>query len=263
LDTPDRVASLWRYPVKSMQGEALDVASVSRLGILGDRWFAVVDALDGRVASAKDARRWPNLFTFGAAFRGWPGAGRPTAALTLPNGRLVASDAPDVDEILSRALGRAARLAALEPPAPEGPAAGRVDGSGASTAEARPFVDDAPVHLLTTSTLERLRQLDPSGRFEVPRFRPNVVVDTNGRAGFVENDWVGRTLAIGAVRFEVTGPCPRCAMTTWAQGDLPHDPGILRSIVRHNEANVGVYARVLRGGEVRPGQVVEVEGRAG
>ena len=91
--------------------------------------------------------------------------------------------------------------------------------------------------------------------------RSFAVVDTNGRPGFVENDWVGRTLAIGGVRLEVTEPCPRCVMTTLPQGELPRDPGILKAIVRHNQANVGVYARVLRGGVVARGQAVEVEGR--
>ncbi len=123
------------------------------------------------------------------------------------------------------------------------------------------FFDAATVHLLTTLTLERLHELYPSGRSDVPRFRPNLVIDTNGRAGFVENDWVGRTLSIGGVRLEVTDPCPRCVMTTLPQGDLPRDPGILKAVFRHNQANVGAYARVLRGGVLARGQAVEIVGR--
>jgi len=123
------------------------------------------------------------------------------------------------------------------------------------------FFDCAVVHLLTTATLDRLRELYPQGRFEVRRFRPNVVVETaNGVKEFVENAWIGHTLAIGdAVRVAVTGPCPRCVMTTLAQGDLPKDPGILRTAAQNNQVNVGVYATVLQGGEIQRGESVRRE----
>jgi uncharacterized protein len=87
---------------------------------------------------------------------------------------------------------------------------------------ARTFVDLAVVHLLTTATIERLRALYPDGRFEVRRFRPNIVVATGpDQQGFVENDWIGHTVAIGdEVRLRITGACPRCVMTTLPQGDL-------------------------------------------
>ena len=63
---------------------------------------------------------------------------------------------------------------------------------------ARTFFDIAVVHLLTTSTIDRLRELYPQGRFEVRRFRPNIVVSTGSEdPGFVENDWIGRTVVIG------------------------------------------------------------------
>jgi uncharacterized protein YcbX len=122
------------------------------------------------------------------------------------------------------------------------------------------FFDCAVVHLLTTATLDRLRELYPRGRFEVRRFRPNVVVETaDGAKDFVENAWIGHTIAIGdAVRLSITGPSPRCVMTTLPQGDLPTDPGILRTAAQHNQANVGVYASVLRGGQVRRGDAVRL-----
>ena len=120
------------------------------------------------------------------------------------------------------------------------------------------FFDLAVVHLLTTATLDRLRTLHPEGRFEVRRFRPNIVVATPPEEeGFVENEWIGRELAIGDdVRLQITGPCSRCVMTTLAQGDLPKDPGILRAAAQHNQANVGVYADVLHGGIIRRGDSV-------
>ncbi len=123
------------------------------------------------------------------------------------------------------------------------------------------FFDVAMVHLLTTATLDRLRELYPQGHFEVRRFRPNIVVQlASGEKGFAENAWVGRTLAIGtAVRLNITGPCGRCVMTTLAQGDLPRDPRILRTAAQHNHVNVGVYSAVVRGGMICRGDPVRVE----
>jgi uncharacterized protein len=120
------------------------------------------------------------------------------------------------------------------------------------------FFDLASVHILTTATIDRLRELYPQGRFEVRRFRPNIVVrPPASEVGFVENSWVGRMLALGdEVRLNITGPCPRCVMTTLPQGDLPADPGVLRTAARENEANVGVYAEVIQGGTVRRGDPV-------
>ena len=75
--------------------------------------------------------------------------------------------------------------------------------------------------------------------------------------GFVENDWVGATLQLGdAVRLEVTIRCARCVMTTLPQPGLAAAPEVLRAICTHNDACVGVYARVLQGGTVRPGDQV-------
>ncbi len=120
------------------------------------------------------------------------------------------------------------------------------------------FFDLAVVHLLTTGTIDRLRELYPEGRFEARRFRPNIVVST-AEQGFVENDWIGQTVAIGdEVRLEITGPCGRCVMTTLSQGDLPKDPGILRTAAQNNNAKVGVYAAVVAGGTIRRGDPVTV-----
>jgi hypothetical protein len=138
-------------------------------------------------------------------------------------------------------------------------------------APAGTFFDYSALHLLTTATLDRLRESYPQGRFEVRRFRPNLVVEpTSGARGFVENTWVDRTLAIGEeVRISVIMACPRCVMTTLPQGDLPNDPGILRTAAQHNKVmigplgvkmpSVGVYAAVLRGGTIRRGDPVRLE----
>ncbi len=123
------------------------------------------------------------------------------------------------------------------------------------------FFDIGMVHLLTTATLDRLQELYPQGRFEARQFRPNIVVQLrSGEKDFAENAWVGHTLAIGtAVRLNITGPCGRCVMTTLAQGDLPRDPGILRTAAQHNQVSVGVYAAVARAGTIRRGDPIRLD----
>ena len=87
-----------------------------------------------------------------------------------------------------------------------------------------------------------------------------MVEPASGEKGFVENAWIGHALCIGGeVRLNIAGPCPRCVMTTLPQGDLPKDPGILRTAAQHNRVNVGVYANVVRGGSIRRGDPARLD----
>jgi len=110
------VVSLWRYPVKSMLGEELNAVEVTEHGLLGDRAYALVDSSDGKVASAKNPRKWPQLFDFRAAFVDTPrpAAKVPPVRVTLPDGTVVTSEQSDVNQVLSRALNREVTLDATE-----------------------------------------------------------------------------------------------------------------------------------------------------
>jgi len=264
------VVSLWRYPVKSMMGEELNATVVGERGLLGDRAYAVVDSSDGKVATAKNPRKWPHLFDFRAAFIEPPRAASrvPPVRIALPDGTTVTSDQADLNLILSEALNREVTLGAARRGAvnaeeywPDMEGLDHRDTVTDFTLPEGTFFDCAVVHLLTTATPDRLRELYPQGRFEVRRFRPNIVVQlASGEKSFAENSWIGHTLSIGdEVRLNVTGPCARCVMTTLPQGDLPGDPGILRTAAQHNHVNVGVYAAVLRGGKIRRGDSVSLE----
>jgi uncharacterized protein len=266
------VVSLWRYPVKSMMGEELNASEVTERGLIGDRQFALRDRETGKVVGAKNPRKWGNFFDFRAAFVEPPQAGSsmPPVRITLPDGTIATSAEDDLEETLSRALGREVTFEEAQARA-EGARAEEywpdmegLDYRDTVTDFELPegtFFDLAVVHLLTTATLNRLRELYPAGRMEVRRFRPNIVVATGPEEqGFVENDWVGRTVSIGdEVRLRVSGPCPRCVMITLPQGDLPKDSGILRTAAQSNHANVGVYADVVKGGTVRRGDHVAVD----
>jgi uncharacterized protein len=270
MHTGDSVVGLWRYPVKSMMGEELNAAQVTERGLLGDRRFALVDRSTGKVAGAKNPRKWGNFFDFRAAYVERPESGSklPTVRLTLPDGTTVTSDEADLEQILSKALGHEVAFAEAQSDGESSgaqaeeywPDLGGLDFRDTVTDFELPagtFFDLAVVHLLTTATIDQLRALYPEGRFEARRFRPNIVVSTPDKQGFVENDWIGHTIAVGDnVRLQITGPCPRCVMTTLPQGDLPKDVGILRAAAQNNHANVGVYAEVVAAGEVRRGDLV-------
>jgi uncharacterized protein YcbX len=265
------VAALWRYPVKSMMGEELNSSDVTDRGLLGDRQFAVLDRATGKIGGAKNPRKWGNFFDFRAAYSGSPrpGAMMPPVRITLPDGTSVLTGQDDLEQVLSRAFGRDVALPEARPDgSSKGGAAEEYwpDMAGLDHRDtvtdfdmpAGTFFDIGMVHLLTTATIDRLRALYPQGRFEARRFRPNVVVATPEEdQGFVENDWVGRTVAIGGnVRLAITEPCPRCVMITLPQGDLPKDSGILRTAAQHNGVNVGVYASIVSGGTIRRGDAV-------
>jgi len=279
------VLSLRRYPVKSMQGEEVEAAPVTAHGLLGDRAYAVVDRETGYIASAKHPRKWRSLLACRAAYTEppQPDAPLPPVLITLPNGDSIRSDEPDVDMILSWVLGRAVSLITEAPATPlreadrtpiEGSTTGLVINreTMALAAPAGTFFDYAPLHLLTTSTLERLVREYSRGRFDPRRFRPNILISlTSGEIDFVENAWIGHAVRIGEeTHLHVLDPCPRCIVTTLAQADLPHDPTILRTIAQHNAADsatlspgtlfpavVGVYANTLGSGIIRRGDFVQ------
>lgn len=264
------VVSLWRYPVKSMMGEELTAAEVTENGLLGDRAYGLIDNATGKAASAKNPRKWPNLFGFSATFVEpvRDAAHIPPVRITLPDGTSVTSDKEDLNQILSKALNRdvmfrSAQLASIKAEGywydMRGPE--YRDGVADYSLREGTFFDGATIHLLTTATLARLSELYPQGRFDARRFRPNLVVELpSGDKGFAEDAWIGHTLAIGStVRLEVTRPCGRCVMTTLPQRDLPQDPGILRTVAQHHDAKVGVYCAVKREGTIRPGDVVRIE----
>jgi uncharacterized protein YcbX len=273
-----RVVSLWRYPVKSMLGEELNSSYVTERGLVGDRSYALIDQETGKVASAKNPRKWGKLFDFRAAFiedtqQQVDENIIPPVRITFPDGtHIYSSDQDNIDHTLSSVLGREVRLMRatnLEKPSYEEywPDIDGLAQREKVTDEAMPpqtFFDIAVIHLFTTSTINRLRELYPEGRFEVRRFRPNIVVESTSeekKKDFIENSWVGKKLMIGEdIVLRVTGPCTRCVMVTLPQGDLPKDLGILRTVAQYNRVTAGVYATVHGGGgTIRRGDQVRLE----
>lgn len=268
-----------------MQGEILERSDVSTTGLLGDRTFALQDVESGKVASAKSPRMWPNLLEFHAAFvqPPVPDAALPPVRITMPDGRTVSTDDPDVTRLLSEATGRKVRLITSNPN--EGvleqyvPAVDGADPHDSNVYRDVPndlfgsgtLHDAAAVHLLTTATLNRLAQLHPASDLDVRRFRPNVVVDSDSQVPyFMENGWLKRHIEIGTINVRITAPMMRCVMITRPQVGLRKDIGLLRVLAEHNRLDVlamgkypclGVAGRVRVAGAVRAGDEVRLMDR--
>jgi MOSC domain-containing protein len=233
-----RVAALWRYPVKSMLGEALSAIEVNQRGVVADRELAIRGA-DGKFGSGKNTRRFrriDGLFGFRAYFeQGVP-------VIKFPDGRLVSAIDPEIHEMLSTVLGQPVTLA---------------------REAAISHFDQGPVHLVTSSSQDWLRARLPKSRIDARRFRPNILIQASGAAGLVEQSWIGRVLGLGKrVRVRVREPTERCVMITNEQDELPSDPGILRELAQVNDACFGVYAEVFDSGEVRLGDDVTILSQA-
>ena len=280
------VVSLWRYPVKSMMGEDLNSSYVTERGLVGDRTYAIVDKQTGKAASAKNPRKWGKLFDFRSMFIDSLNDDTnniPPVRITFPDGSNIFSDRTeegnDVDSRLSQVFNREVKLmkaSDFEEPSyeeywPDIDGLARRDQVTDEAMPSKTFFDITVIHILTTSTINRLRELYPEGRFEVRRFRPNIVVESaaaaseekkknNKKNDFIENSWVGKKMTIGKdIVLNITAPCTRCVIITLPQGDLPQDLGILSTVAKYNQVHVGVYASVERGGIIHRGDTVQIE----
>jgi uncharacterized protein len=236
-----RVLELWRYPVKSLQGQRLAEAEIGALGIAGDRGWALFDRDSGLGLTA---RRVPELLFGSSRLRADGGV-----EVVLPDGTVTTDDA-----VLSDWLGRRVELrAATEDgdvvPTYETPADEDVPDptewlqwEGAPG----PFHDSPRIRLSLVST-------GTLGTWDRRRFRANVVLDGEGEDGLR-----GREADLGSLRLRFGLPLARCVMTTRPQpGGIARDTSVLKTIHRERDGLLAVRAAVLRAGTVRTGDVLE------
>ena len=249
MDVVGRVAQLWRYPVKSMQGEQVERLDLAPGGAAADRILAVVDLAARKVLSGK---RWPDLMMAAARLDG------EDVVVTLPDGREHRAGDPGIHDALSAWLDHDVRLEA--PPA-EGvfPMEMHTGMSDESTpifdwpGPEGTWLDLADVHWLTTASLRAATALHPDGRWEVRRFRPTALIDVDGDA-FVEDTW--SAVQLGTVRSDVLMPTPRCTMPSRAQPGLARDDAIGTTLRDGHDNNLGVYASVTEAGSLCVGDTV-------
>jgi len=265
------VTSIMRYPVKSMGGESLDRVDIDEDGVLGDRLWACRDVESNRLVSAKRPRLWRLMLECAAGGFG------DDVVISLPDGTTHTATDPATCDTLSAVLGRQVTVErattarqgvyASEWPEIDGlTLKGVVEVPTNLTGHGTNFVDVEPIHFITSASLCALSDLDLDLDVDVRRFRPNIVIDTPGLTGFVENGWEGRMMEIGTASFGVLDPTARCVMTTVEQNGLPRQNGILQVLARENRhdykmgtfAALGSYAAIDRVGAISVGDEVVI-----
>lgn len=284
MTTIGRIKELWRYPVKAMAGESVDACLLSAGGLAGDRQWALRDEARREIQSCKTR---PELLRCSARHRGPVSEGSVGPVdITFPDGSLVGSDNPDIHTRLSALSGRISSLQPLRPAADrEFYQRYKADATTwlqelAATFEREPWeslpdlgqlppvlVDHvsvpgtfflvAPLHILTTATLDTLRARNASAQWDARRFRPNILIETDEPlAGLLEQSWVGHCLLLGTALVAFAGATARCGAITRAQPGLRIDTAVLRTVVRDADQNAGIYAQVEQAGELRVGDPV-------
>lgn len=249
MDQVGTVAQLWRYPVKSLQGEQVESLDLRPGGAAGDRTLAIVDPAARKVLSGK---RYAALLMASARVEG------DDIVLTLPDGTEHQASDPGVHGALSAWLDLDVRLDA--PPADEVFPMEMHTGMSDDTTPIfdwpgppGTWLDLADAHWLTTSSLGAAAGLHPDGVWNVRRFRPTALVETDAE-GWPEDAWA--TVELGAVGSEVLMPTPRCTMPSRAQPGFDVDRAIGTTIRDRHDNNLGVYASITRSGTVRVGDPV-------
>ncbi|WP_035848006.1 MOSC domain-containing protein [Kitasatospora azatica] len=223
------VERLWRYPVKSTAGERLSEVGVDERGLAGDRLYAVRDG-EGRLGSGKNTRRFrrmDGLLRLGSRL-GHPLHG---PELLDPLGRAVSDPSAFLRAYLQRPDVELAREDTV------------------------PHLDQLPVSLLTTATLDWVREAVPTALVDERRFRPNILLRTPpGTRPFVEDDWFGREGELrSGLRLAFVRASERCVMTTVAQPGLPYAPEILRAVAKAHDNRLDALATVSAPGVLRVG----------
>ncbi|MFZ5835439.1 MAG: MOSC domain-containing protein [Pseudomonadota bacterium] len=270
------VGGLFRYPVKSLGGEALAAAQIGVSGVAGDRIWAFRDLGRNEISSAK---RNPLLLRITAALQD-----DGHARLSFPSGETSSTAAPDCADRVSDFIGRPQALFGLRPAsdvahfARAGVAVENMEADirgvlGLLPDETLPdfskfpaealrnatvpgtYFDGAVIHIILASELRQIQASVSGAEVDALRFRPNIVLNDLA-APLVSDDLVGATLRAGDSVLRLDYMVPRCSMTTHEQGRLGKAPQIMRTLVRDWKHNFGLYASVQQGGRIKLDDVI-------
>ncbi len=276
------IREIWRYPVKGMAGESLQTGQLSAQGLGGDRIWAVRDNTRREIQSCKFR---PELLLCSARV---DATSRGAVEIIFPDGSVMSGSDARSHARVSEMIGHASTIEALRPAADAAfyrrhkaddhtwmtelrstfereagePLPAILDNFPNAAAEfvvmPGTFFLVTPLHLLTTGSLVWMKAINPSADWQSRRFRPNVLVDTGGARGPVEQDWIGQQIAMGDAAIDCVDSTPRCGAITRAQVNLPADKTMLRTVVKHGDQNLGVYGDTVINGEIRVGDAVYV-----
>lgn len=275
------IKEIWRYPVKGMAGETMESCKMRPGGIVGDRVWALRDVLRDEIQSCKFR---PQLLSCTARSSG--DSESLGVEVEFPDGDVIASDAPSIHQRLSEVVCNESKLEQLGELG--GPNLFKRYKSGARNwldelketfardpGEAAPDFSEFPqeaqdfvtmpgtfflvssFHIITSATMDFLKEELPEADWDIRRFRPNIVIETAADAeGLVEQGWIGKRLTIGGLKIDCTGTAIRCGAVVRAQKGIVEDKRMLRTIVKAADQNLGIYGNISGEGMISVGDEV-------
>jgi uncharacterized protein YcbX len=236
-----RISAIFRYPVKSMAGESLDVATLGWHGIEGDRRFAFRRLTDRSGFPWLTASKLPQLLLYKPFRPDSNQAELPPTHVRTPDGKEYELRSDELRAEVSSRYGSDVELMNLK----------------------NGIFDDACISIISLGTVHSVQR--ESGRdVDLRRFRPNIVIETDNAEPFEEDGWVGRTLIFGEANsgpaLTVTMRDERCVMINLDPDTAERDSAVMKTVVRINQSYAGVYGTAVRAGELRIGQVVTLGG---
>jgi len=255
------VESLWRYPVKSMRGEEMDELFAGYAGVYGDRLFAFASSASPKGFPFLTGRNQPEMILYRARFRNPEKAARPvnfSEAETLsPNINPISADASEMIADVETPDGK---TFAIDDPALIDSLRAGLDGTHRLTLlrSDKAMTDCRPVSIFAVQTARQLGE-ETGTAVDQRRFRANVYLDLTNAEGFTEDQFVGRSLRIGAkVTVAVLQRDGRCMMITLDPDTAEKTPAVLKAVAQAHEGMAGVYGAVLVEGLIRKGDPVEL-----
>ncbi len=241
------LTAIWRYPVKSMAGEALQAVELDERGLVGDRAWAVYGA-DGRLASGKTTQRFRRMdavFTLAAQTAAGSAEGEAVVVLASDATWLMAGES-GTDSALADIFGE--------------PVALRLESLGAGPSQLLGgHLDAGSVSIVGTATLVALGELLGGAPVDPRAVRTNLVVSTD--EPYVEETWLGREIRTGAARLRVIEQIERCRMIDLDHVGLPGRPGLLKAVASHRDLCAGVYAEIVAVGRLEVGASLRMTAR--
>ena len=255
------VESLWRYPVKSMRGEALPEAFVSFSGILGDRLYAVHNPAAPKAFPYLTARGRNDMLLYRPFFRD---PGRAVLPSNLAEAEALGPGVtplyPSPDELAVDVETPSGDVLGIDDPRLLHALSDNKSPASALTIRRsdRAFTDCRPISMFSTQTIRKIG--DAVGlSVDKRRFRANIYVDLASGEGFAEDQYVGRQLRIGSkVVIAALERDPRCQMISLDPETAEANPEVLKYVARNHDGKAGIYAAVLAEGMVRAGDEIRL-----
>jgi uncharacterized protein YcbX len=238
------VEALFRYPVKSMRGEPLEVAELGWHGLDGDRRLAFRRADDRGGFPWLTATKLPELILFAPQRRDTAAGGNLPTHVRTPEGEELALFGPELAADVGRRHGSPVEMMHLN----------------------RGIFDEASVSMITSATVGEIGRLSAQHP-DVRRFRPNILIGSLRSVPFEEDEWVGGVLSFGetseAAAITITNLDERCSMVNYDPDSARPAAEVLKAIVRVRDNKAGVYGTVIRRGPIAVGQPIFFEGAGG